>query len=70
VTGGFHSTNKGRNTASPKAGKVRWPPSKRRLRELVEDAVVDAYTESEQRTGLFTMIEDHLALRSSRSYWV
>jgi len=29
---------------------------------LVEDAVVDAYTESEQRTGFFTLIEDHLAL--------
>ncbi len=54
--------NNGRNNASPKARKARWPPSKRRLRELVEDAVVDAYTESEQRTGLFTLIEDHLAL--------
>ncbi len=53
--------NNGRNTARPKTRKARWPPSKRRLRELVEDAVVDAYTESEQRTG-FTMIENHLAL--------
>ncbi|MFZ0888834.1 MAG: hypothetical protein WA005_10305 [Candidatus Binataceae bacterium] len=52
----------GRNTTSPKARKARWPPSRRRLRELVEDAIVDAYTESEQRTGLFTMIEDYLAL--------
>ena len=54
--------NNRRNGASPNARKACWPPSKRRLRELVEDAVVDAYTESNQRTGLFTMIEDHLAL--------
>ncbi len=54
--------NNGRNTASLKARKRRWPPSKPRLRKLVEHAVVDAYTESDQRTGLFTMIEDHLAL--------
>ncbi|MDP3773813.1 MAG: calcium-binding protein [Gemmatimonadales bacterium] len=40
----------------------RWPPSKRRLEELVEEALVDAYGEAEQRTGLFTMIEEHLAL--------
>src|SRR5207253_10579525 len=54
--------NNRRNTASPRSRTPRWPPTKRRLRELVEDAVVDAYTESEQRTGLFTMIDGHLAL--------
>jgi calcium binding protein len=52
----------GRNTTSPKARKAPWPPSKRRLRELVEEAIVDAYNESEQRTGFFTMMEEHLAL--------
>lgn len=31
-----------------------------RLRELVEEAIVDAYGESEQRTGFFTMLEDNL----------
>ncbi len=36
--------------------------SKARLEELVEEATVDAYGECEQATGLFTMIEDHLAL--------
>lgn len=51
----------GRNTTSPKARKARWLPCER-LRELIEDAIVDTYTESEQRTGLFIMIEDHLAL--------
>lgn len=40
----------------------RWPPSKRRLEELVEEALVDAYGEDEQRTALFTMIEEHLAV--------
>jgi hypothetical protein len=37
-------------------------PSKARLDELVEAAIVDCYNESEQVTGLYTMIEDHLAL--------
>ncbi len=36
--------------------------SKARLDRLVEEAVVDCYNESEQRVGLYTMIEDHLAL--------
>ncbi len=39
-----------------------WPPSKQRLRELVAEAIVDAYDEAEQRIGFFTMIEDNLAL--------
>jgi hypothetical protein len=36
--------------------------SKAQLDELVEAAIVDCYNESEQVTGLYTMIEDHLAL--------
>lgn len=32
------------------------------LGELVEEAIVDAYGEEEQLTGLYTMIEDNLAL--------
>ena len=36
--------------------------SKARLDELVEEATVDCYDESEQATGLCTMIEDNLAL--------
>lgn len=32
------------------------------LAELIEQATVDCYNESEQATGLFTMIEEHLAL--------
>jgi hypothetical protein len=36
--------------------------SKRHLKELVEEATVDCYDEEEQTTGLFTMIEEHVAL--------
>lgn len=32
----------------------------RRLVEMIEEATVDCYNESEQLTGLFTMIEEHL----------
>ncbi len=42
-------------------------PSKRRLSKseldrLVEEAIVDCYNESEQATGLYTMIEENLQL--------
>jgi hypothetical protein len=33
-----------------------------RLEELIEQATVDCYNEEEQVTGLFTMIEDNLAI--------
>ena len=36
--------------------------SGRRLAALIEQATVDAYNESEQATGFFTMIEENLAL--------
>jgi hypothetical protein len=51
-----------RKTSVPKPQKAPWPPSQSRLRGLVKDALVDAYTESEQRMGFFTMIEEHLTL--------
>jgi hypothetical protein len=35
---------------------------KARLDRLVEEAIVDCYSESEQVAGLYTMIEDNLAL--------
>jgi hypothetical protein len=37
-------------------------PRKTRLDRLVEEAIVDCYNESEQVAGLYTMIEDNLAL--------
>lgn len=36
--------------------------SKARLAEMIEEATIDAYGESEQVTGWLTMIEDHLAV--------
>lgn len=36
--------------------------SRAELDELIEQATIDCYNESEQVTGLFTMIEEHLAL--------
>jgi hypothetical protein len=42
------------NTGSVRLNKAR--PDR-----LVEEAVVDCYNESEQATGLYTMIEEHLS---------
>jgi len=36
--------------------------SKARLREMIEEATVDAYGESEQVGGFYTMIDEHLAV--------
>jgi hypothetical protein len=36
--------------------------SKARLKELIEQAIVDAYGEEEQGGGFFTMLEEYLAL--------
>jgi hypothetical protein len=36
--------------------------SRARLTRLIEEAVVDAYTEEEQAVGFLTMIAEHLAL--------
>jgi hypothetical protein len=36
--------------------------SEARLDQLVEEATVDCYNESEQATGFYTMIEDNLQL--------
>jgi hypothetical protein len=37
-------------------------PSEARLEEMIEEAIVDAYGESEQTSGFFTMLEDNLSL--------
>lgn len=36
--------------------------SRRRLNEMIGEAIVDCYNESEQVGGLFTMLEDNLAV--------
>src|SRR5438093_4234146 len=43
-------------------GRRRWPPSGTRLKQLIEEAIVDAHDDSEQRAGLLTMLEESLAL--------
>ena len=42
--------------------KKRVHVSTARLNRLIEEAIVDAYTESEQITGFCTIIEDNLAM--------
>ena len=52
----MRSPRKRKATAGP--GRL----SKARLDKLVGEAIVDCYDESEQATGLYTMIENNLAL--------
>ena len=42
--------------------------SKAKLEALIEEAVVDAYDEDEQKVGLLTMMQEHLALPFSGEY--
>ena len=50
------------STRKRKATRRHERPSKARLDQMVEEAIVDCYNESEQATGLYTMIENNLAL--------
>jgi hypothetical protein len=44
-------------------GKRRhWPPVKAEIKALIEEATVDAYGESEQCLGFYTMLDNDLAL--------
>lgn len=53
----------GRRKAPKARGRgTRRPISKARLREMIEEATVDAYDESEQIAGLYTMLDEHLAV--------
>jgi hypothetical protein len=40
----------------------RWPPSRTQLDALIADATIDAYGESEQRIGFYTMLMDNLVV--------
>ena len=42
--------------------RKQWPPSKTELDRLIEEAIVDAYGDCEQRTGFYTMLEEHLTM--------
>ena len=46
--------------ATARGGRPR--PSAVALDALIEEATIDAYGDEEQRTGLFTMIEENLSL--------
>ncbi len=46
-------------TKKPERSK---PASDARLDEMIEAAIVDAYGESEQTVGFYTMLEDNLAI--------
>jgi hypothetical protein len=48
---------RGRTSERPVSRRL----AKRRLDELVEEAIIDAYGESEQRVGLLSMIQMNLA---------
>jgi Calcium binding len=45
--------------SSPSAARTTL--GKRQLEQLIEEAIVDAYGESEQRVGFLTMLDDKLA---------
>ncbi len=47
-----------KKTAKKTANRI----AKERLAEMIEEATVDAYDESEQAMGWFTMFEEHLEL--------
>jgi hypothetical protein len=47
---------------SPKQPRRSKAPSEAKLDEMIEEAIVDAYGESEQALGLFTLLEDNLAV--------
>jgi len=43
-----------------KPKRRHWPPGKVRLKALVEEAIVDAYGVSEQRTAFYALLDEHL----------
>lgn len=54
-----HTKKRRRGPARWLAG---WPPSKARLEHLIDEAIVDAYGDSEQRLGFLTVLQDNLDL--------
>jgi hypothetical protein len=56
---------RGHTHAKPVRGVMSPPrpkPSTKLLDAMIEEAIIDAYNDAEQITGLFTMLEEHLAL--------
>lgn len=51
-----------KNARVAKSTGPRWPPSPKELDSLIEDAIVDAYGDDEQRVGFLTALQDRLDL--------
>jgi uncharacterized Zn finger protein len=49
-------------TRTPAPRRPERAPSRDRLEQLIADATVDCYNESEERTGLFEMLAEHLEI--------
>jgi hypothetical protein len=54
-------TSRNRSGAARTGGRRQELPAAK-LDALIEEATVDAYGESEQTTGFYTMLEEHLAM--------
>jgi hypothetical protein len=52
----------GNEKTPPKRKSHGKPPSSARLDRMIAEAVVDAYGESEQMVGFYTMLEDNLVV--------
>jgi hypothetical protein len=48
--------------AAQRVAKPKHGLTKSQLKDLIEEALTDAYGESEETTGFYTMMEDHLKL--------
>ncbi|HYO47027.1 MAG TPA: calcium-binding protein [Gemmatimonadota bacterium] len=48
--------------APPKSKRRSERPSDAKLHQMIKEAIVDAYGESEQMVGFYTMLEDNLAV--------
>ncbi len=55
-------TTKAKKGRASDAGPKQSRLSTAKLDRLIEDALVDAYGEEEQRTAFYTMLEDYLAM--------
>jgi hypothetical protein len=49
-------------TTRTREGSQRRRLGRRQLDALIEEAIIDAYGESEQRVGFLTMLEEHLVV--------
>jgi hypothetical protein len=52
----------GKRSEAARTGRQRQELPAAKLDALIEEATVDAYGESEQTTGFYTMLEEYLAM--------